>query len=105
MIQKLLQVIIGQAADGQRKMALGVFVIGLLFLLAAASLVAIWTLGAGDGAETKLQLLRGVSDQTIAGIVLTFGILAGANILGDHLGGALKAKFLANAAQPPAAKP
>lgn len=94
MLYKLIATIIGSAAEGQRKMALGVFVLGLLFLLAVAALVAVWTAPEGTGVA-RITLLRGVSEQSIAGIILTFGILAGANVLGDHFAGALKAKWTA----------
>lgn len=83
MINRLLQAIIGSTAEGQRKMAMGVYTIGLLFLVAASSTVGTWA-----GPEKHAALLQGIATHTVTAIGAAFGLLIVGNV-GEH---AFKAK-------------
>lgn len=86
MIQRLLLAIIGNAEVGQRKMAMGVYTIGLLFLLAAAALVGTWVAGGVDAGRP--HLLRDIAEQSITAIGAAFGLL----IVGNGVEHIAKAK-------------
>ena len=89
MIAKLLAAITGSTAEGQRKMAMGVYTIGLLFLLAGGALIGTWVAGGVDAGRP--HLLRDICEQAITAIGAAFGLLIVGNGV-EHVAGAIKAK-------------
>lgn len=79
MFTKILQAIIGAPAEGQRKIALGTYVItGLLLALIGCILAIVFVAG-----DTKAPLLVQVALGAITAISTAFGILVAGNV-GEH---------------------
>lgn len=91
MLSKILNAIIGETAEGQRKMAMALYVCTMLFIVAAGCVVLIWLVG-GDAAAAKAPLLAEVAEASLGTIGVVLAWTAAANAIGDHLAGALGGK-------------
>ena len=80
-MSSFLNSIVGRPADGQRKMAVGVYVISILGFIVLACLAGIIF-----GAEAKLgraPLLQLIASGALGALSATFGLLIAGNV-GEH---------------------
>lgn len=87
MFNKIIAAIVGRAEDGQRKLALCTYVITVSAIVLIGCVLAICFVP-----EVNAGLLEKIAQGCLSAITASFGLLAGANVLGDHLGGALKSR-------------
>lgn len=85
MFNKLLAAIVGRPEDGQRKMAVGVYVVSILAVLLIACVVTI-AMGVG-----KSDLLAQIAEQAFTALTYVVAFLMGANGV-EHIASAVTAR-------------
>ena len=83
MFLKLLTAIMGAPGEGQRKIAIGLYVLTGLLAILIFCVVGIFFTGLGADAE-RIKLLEAIAQSLITATSTTFGLLIAGNV-GEHI--------------------